>query len=65
MAELKFTGNCLRGSRPIISFDKSFDDDSLPQLQLVKQLFSQVCSSLEKNRILKYYYAHPLYIVRS
>lgn len=47
MAELKFTGNCLRGSRPIVSFDKSFDDDTLPHLQLVKQLFAQVSETNE------------------
>lgn len=35
--ELNFTGNCLKGSRPILSFDKSFDME--PHWQLTKELF--------------------------
>ena len=38
--ELKMTGNCLMGSRPLLVFDKSFD--GAPELRLVKQLFKQV-----------------------
>jgi ribosome biogenesis protein BRX1 len=45
MAELKFTGNCLKGSRPIVCFDKSFDDANQPQLMLIKELFSQTFST--------------------
>lgn len=36
--ELKMTGNCLKGSRPILSFDKSFtpsDNDFLKNRHLV------------------------------
>ena len=40
MEELKFTGNCLKGSRAILSFDTSFDTE--PHLQLLKELFTQV-----------------------
>jgi ribosome biogenesis protein BRX1 len=40
MDELHFTGNCLKGSRPILSFDASFDKE--PHLQLVKQMFQHV-----------------------
>ncbi|KAM3177742.1 hypothetical protein ACTXT7_003955 [Hymenolepis weldensis] len=40
-SELKMTGNALRYSRPILSFDKSFDDDNLPHLQLLKEVFTQ------------------------
>jgi len=40
MEEVKLTGNCLKGSRPILVFDKSFD--LLPHLQLLKELFTQV-----------------------
>jgi len=36
------TGNCLKGSRAILSFDSTFD--SSPHLQLIKELFSQVFS---------------------
>ena len=34
--ELKFSGNCLKYSRPILSFDESFDQD--PKLIIFKQL---------------------------
>jgi hypothetical protein len=40
MDELKFTGNALKGSRPILSFDQAFD--SAPHYQLMKELFIQV-----------------------
>jgi len=42
MDELKLTGNCLKFSRPILSFDKNFDDKSKPHLQLAKELLSNV-----------------------
>lgn len=37
--ELNFTGNCLRGSRPILSFDKTFDTEE--HWKLAKELFIQ------------------------
>lgn len=40
MEELHFTGNCLKGSRPILSFDASFD--SAPHLRLLKELFLHI-----------------------
>lgn len=36
MDELNFTGNCLKGSRPILSFDTSFDES--PNNKLIKEL---------------------------
>ncbi len=39
MEELNFTGNCLKGSRPILSFDKAFDMDE--KYQLMKEMFTQ------------------------
>eukprot|EP01123_Difflugia_compressa_P006338 TRINITY_DN18534_c0_g1_i2.p1 TRINITY_DN18534_c0_g1~~TRINITY_DN18534_c0_g1_i2.p1 ORF type:complete len:343 (+),score=57.09 TRINITY_DN18534_c0_g1_i2:51-1079(+) len=39
MSELKFSGNCLKGSRPILQFDGNFDTE--PHLQLIKELLSQ------------------------
>jgi ribosome biogenesis protein BRX1 len=36
MDELHFTGNCLRGSRPIVAFDRAFD--AAPHWRLVKEL---------------------------
>lgn len=34
------TGNCLRGSRPLLSFDENFN--SAPHLSLLKELLSQI-----------------------
>ncbi|CCE61167.1 hypothetical protein TPHA_0A00820 [Tetrapisispora phaffii CBS 4417] len=36
MNELNFTGNCLKGSRPVLSFDHRFD--SSPHFKLIKEL---------------------------
>jgi len=40
MDELKLTGNCLKFSRPMVSFDGHFDDPNLPHLQLAKEMLS-------------------------
>lgn len=40
MGELKLTGNCLRGSRPLLSFDPSFTEK--PHHQLLKELLMQI-----------------------
>lgn len=40
MEELHFTGNCLKGSRPVLSFDAAFDQE--PHLQLLKELFLHI-----------------------
>ncbi|XP_069703321.1 ribosome biogenesis protein BRX1 homolog [Periplaneta americana] len=40
MAELKLTGNCLKGSRPLLSFDEHFN--SSPHYSLLKELFVQI-----------------------
>ncbi|KAG9244244.1 Brix domain-containing protein [Calycina marina] len=40
MEELHFTGNCLKGSRPILSFDASFDSAS--HLRVLKELFLHI-----------------------
>ncbi|KAH7326266.1 Brix domain-containing protein [Stachybotrys elegans] len=40
MEELNFTGNCLKGSRPILSFDSAFDKD--PYLRVLRELFIHV-----------------------
>ncbi|KAK9297143.1 hypothetical protein QLX08_009023 [Tetragonisca angustula] len=39
MGELKMTGNCLKGSRPLLSFDENFD--TKPHYSLLKELFVQ------------------------
>lgn len=40
MDELRMTGNCMKGSRPILTFDDSFD--SLDHLKMLKMLFIDV-----------------------
>jgi len=40
MAELKMTGNCLRASRPLLSFDNVFS--TAPHWQIIKELLSQI-----------------------
>lgn len=40
--ELKLSGNCLKGSRPLLSFDSSFQ--SSPHLALLKHMFTQTLS---------------------
>lgn len=40
MEELHFTGNCLKGSRPVLSFDASFDKE--PHLRVIKELFLHI-----------------------
>jgi len=39
MSELKMTGNCLKGSRPLLSFSKDFDES--PHLHVIRELLSQ------------------------
>lgn len=43
MEELRMTGNCLKGSRPLLSFDPMFDNDL--HYSLLKELFVQVMST--------------------
>uniref|UniRef100_A0A8C1MAP1 Ribosome biogenesis protein BRX1 homolog n=1 Tax=Cyprinus carpio TaxID=7962 RepID=A0A8C1MAP1_CYPCA len=43
LAELKMTGNCLKGSRPLLSFDPKFDQE--PHYALLKELFTQIFST--------------------
>ena len=63
MDELKMTGNCMKGSRPILSFDKSFDH--IDHLKLIKHLFIDVFGTPRGHpkskpfvdRVLAFYYA--------
>lgn len=43
MRELKLTGNCLKGSRPILAFDETFSKE--PHYMLMKELFIQIFST--------------------
>ncbi|KAL2260970.1 hypothetical protein VTK26DRAFT_4892 [Humicola hyalothermophila] len=40
MEELHFTGNCLKGSRPILSFDGAFEQE--PHLRVIKEVFMHI-----------------------
>jgi ribosome biogenesis protein BRX1 len=40
MEELHFTGNCLKGSRPILSFDGAFETE--PHLRVIKEVFLHI-----------------------
>lgn len=40
MADIKLIGNCLRGSRPVLSFDDHFN--KIHHLQLIKEIFIQI-----------------------
>jgi len=40
MEELHFTGNCLKGSRPVLSFDAAFEAE--PHLRVMKELFLHI-----------------------
>jgi ribosome biogenesis protein BRX1 len=40
MEELHFTGNCLKGSRPILSFDAAFEKQ--PHLRLIRESFVRI-----------------------
>jgi ribosome biogenesis protein BRX1 len=63
MDELRLTGNCMKGSRPILSFDTSFGQ--LGHLKLLKELFTDIFgiprghpkSKPFVDRVMSFYYA--------
>lgn len=63
MDELRLTGNCLKGSRPILSFDNSFE--KFGHLKLVKELFTDIFGTPRGHpkakpfvdRVMAFYYA--------
>jgi ribosome biogenesis protein BRX1 len=63
MDELRLTGNCMKGSRPILTFDESFD--RLGHLKLLKELFTDVFGTPRGHpkskpfvdRVMAFYYA--------
>ncbi|DAZ99581.1 TPA: hypothetical protein N0F65_001409 [Lagenidium giganteum] len=63
MDELKMTGNALMGSRPLLTFDKAFEESA--HLKLIKQLFTQVWGTPKGHpkskpfidRVMSFYYA--------
>lgn len=50
MDELKMTGNALKGSRPVLSFDANFVE---PHMMLIKELLTQIFGTPEKSRKIK------------
>jgi len=52
MDELKMTGNCLKGSRGLLSFDKGFEETEWGRL--TKEVFTHVCYFLSWSRVPAY-----------
>jgi ribosome biogenesis protein BRX1 len=63
MDELRLTGNCMKHSRPILTFDQSFQN--IPHLKLLKELFVDIFGTPRGHpkskpfidRIMAFYYA--------
>lgn len=58
LEELNFTGNCLKGSRPVLLFDAAFD--STPSLRLAKELMIHAFGVPPKARKLKPFVDHVM-----
>lgn len=56
--ELNFTGNCLKGSRPILSFDSSFEDES--HYKLMKEMFTHTFGVPPGSRKIKPFIDHVM-----
>ena len=56
MEELNFTGNCLKGSRPILSFDVSFEKQA--HLRLLKELLTHTFGVPQTSRKVKPFVDH-------
>lgn len=58
MAEVKLTGNCLKGSRPLLVFDSAFD--SAPHLLLLKEILTQAFGAPKGHPKVKPFVDHVL-----
>lgn len=58
MDELKMTGNCLKGSRHIVTFDRGFE--SSPHLQLIKEMLTHMFAVPRTSRRTKPFVDHIL-----
>jgi ribosome biogenesis protein BRX1 len=58
MEELNFIGNCLKGSRPILSFDAAFEKQA--HLRLMKELFTQIFGVPKASRKVKPFVDHVM-----
>lgn len=56
--EPKMAGNCLRYSRPLLNFDKTFDDETTPHLGLIKEMFVNVFNTPKNHPKSKPFYDH-------
>ncbi|KAH3679076.1 hypothetical protein WICMUC_001272 [Wickerhamomyces mucosus] len=56
--ELNFTGNCLKGSRPILSFDSSFEDEA--HHRLMKEMFTHTFGVPPGSRKIKPFVDHVM-----
>lgn len=71
MDELRLTGNCMKGSRPILSFDESFQ--RLGHLKILKELFIDIFGTPRGHpkskpfvdRVMAFYYADNKIWVRN
>ncbi|GMH40450.1 hypothetical protein BSKO_08354 [Bryopsis sp. KO-2023] len=58
MSELRLTGNHLKGARPVLSFDKQFDES--PQWRLIKELFKQIFVTPHRHHKSKPFFDHVI-----
>jgi ribosome biogenesis protein BRX1 len=58
MEELNFIGNCLKGSRPILSFDAQFDKQA--HLRVIKELLTQIFGVPKTSRKVKPFVDHVM-----
>jgi len=58
MEELHFTGNCLKGTRPILSFDAAFEQE--PHLKVIKELFLHIFGVPQGARKVKPFVDHVM-----
>lgn len=58
LTEIKLFGNCLKYSRPFLSFDKTFDE--VPHLKLLKQMFTHSFNSPKNHPKSKPFYDHMI-----
>lgn len=58
MAELKLSGNHLKGSRPVLSFDATFDQE--PHLQVLKEMLTQTFAVPRRHHKVKPFFDHVM-----
>ncbi|ORY09921.1 Brix domain-domain-containing protein [Clohesyomyces aquaticus] len=58
MEELNFIGNCLKGSRPVLSFDAAFEKQA--HLRVIKELFTQIFGVPKSSRKVKPFVDHVM-----